>query len=221
MGILQNQTWMTTLLLAINVAVFLLETFDQLQINGDFHIGPRVLLDYGASYTPLINAGDYWRLWSPMFVHLNPFHLVFNMATLLFVGPLIEREVGPVRLLCAYLLSGLAGNLLSYVMLPEVASAGASTSLFGLTVYAALLLPRARRLLMVILAANLLVNLVEPTVDIYGHLGGLAGGALLAVLMFDVDELDRVRIPSWLRSSVALTLTTVLFMVTLFYDYLP
>ncbi len=211
----------TTLLLAVNIGVYLFETFSQLQYGNIFSINPLVLIKYGASYVPFINAGDYWRLWTPMFVHVSPIHLGLNMVTLYLVGPVVEQKIGSIRMGCVYLLSGLAGNFVSFLFSQNTVSAGASTSLFGLIAYAALITPSARQRLASILIVNLAFNLIDPSVNIYGHLGGLIGGVLLAALFFDIDEIDFVRVPSWLRTTFAVGLTLVLFTWTIFNDYLP
>lgn len=216
-----NFAIITTLLLAVNIGVYLFETFSQIQYGNIFSINPLVLIKYGASYVPFINAGDYWRLWTPMFVHVSPIHLGLNMVTLYLVGPVVEQKIGSIRMGCVYLLSGLAGNFVSFLFSQNTVSAGASTSLFGLIVYAALITPSARQRLASILVVNLAFNLIDPSVNIYGHLGGLIGGVLLAALFFDIDEIDFVRVPSWIRTTFAVGLTLVLFTWTIFNDYLP
>ena len=209
----------TYILLVINLVIYGLETWSQLQWGGFFNINSEVLVRYGASYPPLINDGEYWRLWTPMFVHLSPIHMVMNMGTLWLVGRLVEQAVGPIRMVCVYVLCGLAGNLLSFMMLPNVVSAGASTSLFGLIVYAALLIRPARRQMIAVIGVNLLYNLMDREIDIFGHLGGLIGGIALALLFLDVAEFSAMRVPAWVRSTMAVGLTGCLLGLTIICSY--
>ena len=114
----------TTLLVVINVALFLLETRDGGSSN------TRVALKYGAQYGPYVRKGQYYRLFVSMFLHFGAYHLLFNLYALSVLGPAVEYVCGPAAFLGIYLLSGLAGNILTYVVEKrtgrERISAGAS-----------------------------------------------------------------------------------------------
>jgi rhomboid protease GluP len=66
----------TTILIIINIGIFLLETKDGGSTNRD------VALKYGAQYQPLIRQGQYYRLFTAMFLHFGVYHLLFNMYAL-------------------------------------------------------------------------------------------------------------------------------------------
>jgi membrane associated rhomboid family serine protease len=57
------------------------------------------------------------------------------------------------------------------------------------------------------LGINLIFTFSIPGISIGGHLGGLAGGALAALLMFDLR--DRVRLPVWAPQVLAVGLGVV------------
>lgn len=100
----------TTILIIINVGIFLLETKDGGSTNRD------VALKYGAQYQPLIRQGQYYRLFTAMFLHFGIYHLLFNMYALSEIGPAVDYVCGPVIFLIVYLGAGLAGNIATMVL---------------------------------------------------------------------------------------------------------
>ena len=59
----------------------------------------RHMMDCGAAYAPLIESGEYYRLFTSMFLHFGIQHLINNMLLLLFLGDYLERAVGKIRYL--------------------------------------------------------------------------------------------------------------------------
>ena len=116
---------MTIMLIVINIAMYLLMTVAGGSTN------PNILIEFGAKDNALIAAGQIWRLFTPMFLHIGFQHIVLNMVTLYFLGMQIEYLFGPWRFLVIYLVSGICGNIASFAFTPAI-SAGASTALFGL-----------------------------------------------------------------------------------------
>ena len=159
----------------------------------------RHMMDCGAAYAPLIESGEYYRLFTSMFLHFGIQHLINNMLLLLFLGDYLERAVGKIRYLVIYLGGGLVGNLCSYLHelslmktgeAPAV-SAGASGAIFS-AVGAMLVLLAFRkgrledltfRRMAVMAVLSLLVGFQSSNVDNFAHIGGfLAGAVLMAVL---------------------------------------
>ena len=105
-----------------------------LEILGDT-TNSRFMVDHGAMYTPMVMEGQYWRLFSSMFLHFGFEHLAYNMFSLFFLGDILESIVGPVRYLIIYLIGGLGGNLVSFYMSIQSESykisAGASGAIFA------------------------------------------------------------------------------------------
>jgi membrane associated rhomboid family serine protease len=168
----------TKALIAINVGVYLLELAAGGEINGT---GNRIYLE-GVLFGPLVAAGDWWRLFTSMFLHYGPIHLAFNMLALWWFGSAVEGVLGRGRYLLLYIVSGLAGSAGALLFSPESPTVGASGALFGI-LGAALVLERQRTYVfgggaLGIIALNLVFTFAIPGISIGGHLGGLVGGAL-------------------------------------------
>ena len=72
------------------------------------------MLQHGAMYVPyLIKNGEYYRLFTSMFLHFGYDHLFNNMVVLVAMGWNLELEIGKIKFLIVYFISGLAGNILS------------------------------------------------------------------------------------------------------------
>ena len=181
----------TILLAAANVIVFFYLTFQGMTEDGAF------MLEHGAMYVPsVLGSGEYYRLFSSMFMHFGFEHLVNNMVMLLVIGFTLEREIGTIKFLIIYLFSGLGGNLLSAVwdmMSGSFAvSAGASGAVFGIV--GALLYVAIRnrgrigdvsgRGLAFMVILSLYYGFTSGGVDNFAHIGGLLSGFILSVLLY-------------------------------------
>lgn len=175
----------TCLFVALNCLVFLLMYI----VSGGAVEDARLLIQFGALYPPLIHwdLGQSYRLLSAMFVHIGFMHFFSNTLTIYFLGQQIERLYGSVRFFFIYLLAGLMGNLFCLVFSPEVIVAGASTSIYGLFTILVVLrwlpnpyLQHLGQSYLPLLVMNLVFSLA-PGVSLAGHLGGLVGGACLAL----------------------------------------
>jgi rhomboid protease GluP len=172
-------------LLALNVAIFglmLAWGMDPMQpaIDG--------LIQWGANYGPKTTQGEWWRMFTCMFLHIGVLHLLFNMLALWNVGSFMERLLGSTGFLVLYLLAGLLGSVASVAWNPFVVSAGASGAIFGL--YGGLLaflmrhramqqhafLATLRTNTLAFLGYNLVYGFIQQGIDMAAHLGGLAGG---------------------------------------------
>lgn len=80
-------------------------------------------------------AGEYWRLVTPLFLHFNVLHLVFNALWTWELGGSIERIQGAGRLLGLVLLTGLVSNLVQYHYQPDIIFGGMSGVIYGLLGY--------------------------------------------------------------------------------------
>ena len=63
-----------------------------------------------SSRTRLLLQGEYWRLFTALFLHAGFLHLAFNLFALYVLGPPLERSIGTIRFLACYLISGLASS---------------------------------------------------------------------------------------------------------------
>lgn len=146
------------------------------------------LIRLGAKVNELIVMGDWYRLFTPMFLHIGITHLLFNGLIIYFLGIQLEMVFGHWRFFVLYVLSALAGNAASFAFNPAV-SAGASTALFGLfgsTLVLGKLFPgnpqigAMARNFSLLIVLNLVFGLFSTGIDMAGHVGGLIGGYLLA-----------------------------------------
>jgi rhomboid protease GluP len=174
----------TYVLLALIILVFLAMTAAGGSEN------PRVLILFGANVNSLIAAGQVWRLFTSMFLHIGYLHLFFNGYALYIFGIQVERLYGSPRFLAIYLLAGLYGSLASFAFGPPGLSAGASGALFGLLGAMLAFFRRHRETfgtwgrrqlvnLLVLAGINLVISITVPGIDILAHLGGLVSGAVL------------------------------------------
>ncbi len=181
----------TVLLTIINVVVFSLLTLQGMTEDGMF------LLEHGAMYVPrVIQDGEYYRFFTSLFLHFGFEHLMNNMVTLVLIGWNLESEIGKVKFLLIYILSGLGGNFLSawYEVLKDdySISAGASGAIFG--VIGALLYVTMRnrgrigevsgRRLAFMIIISLYYGFTSSGVDNLAHIGGLVTGFAAGVLLY-------------------------------------
>ncbi len=199
----------TFVLIAINVAVYLIETVN----SGSLNIDSRTLVNMGAMFSQVVKSpADLYRLVTPMFLHVNLMHLLFNMAALYSVGVMLESFLGRFNYLLLYFIGGITGNLVSFAADALtgnfVVSAGASTSIFGLFVAAAMLGvlsngPKGQRAALLqyskgflgVIIINIVYTLTMPSISISGHLGGAIGGL---IGMFIIPS-SNLRVPNLVR----------------------
>ncbi|MCL2171204.1 MAG: rhomboid family intramembrane serine protease [Defluviitaleaceae bacterium] len=90
------------------------------------------LVRFGAIERGLVMThGQYWRLLTPIFVHIGIMHLLFNLGSLLIFGTRAERYFGHVKFLIIYIITGVAGNIAMIATADQTVGAGASGSIFG------------------------------------------------------------------------------------------
>lgn len=174
---------------AINIGIWLLMTLAGGSENS------AVLVQFGANFSPLVAAGEYWRLFTANFLHVGLVHLLFNSYALYVLGPEMEALFGPARFVVIYLLSGLSGSIASFGLRDGVSlSAGASTAIFGIVGAMTAFFARNRQRFgergrrrlgnyLAIAGVNLVLGLSVPGLDTIGHLGGFVGGLLLGWLL--------------------------------------
>lgn len=172
-------------LVAINVLVFL-----AMVITGVGAVSPdtQALLRWGGTYAPSITRGEWWRLFTAMFVHAGVIHLLFNMVALLNIGAVVERMVGRVPFVVLYLLSGVGGSIASVYWHPLAVGVGASGAIFGLygglggfLLRAPESLPRhivasLRSSAVGFVLYNTVFGFTQANIDMVAHFGGLAAG---------------------------------------------
>ncbi len=184
-----DQPIVTYAILAITIAIGLFQMVGGAQGAA---ITNLLMLDKAA-----VARGEYWRLLTVVLVHAGLLHLAFNMYALYLVGPMVERIYGRTQYLLMYVLSGIAGSVLSYIFLSENA-VGASGAIFGLfgVVFIAYrvhnpLLGRGADALARQIGFLIVFNLVLDLgligggvgIDIFAHIGGLIAGVWLGLIL--------------------------------------
>ncbi len=158
---------------------------------------------WGANDIHGVSDGEVWRLLASVFLHADLLHISLNMLALFGLGRLCEAVFGPSRFLALFLLTGLAGALLSFLgrvpLMDQVGvaslSVGASGAVFGMmgagVVYGKRfgrkLPPPLRQVfwrgLMPWIVLNIFIGITLPRIDNLGHFGGLISGAILAMVL--------------------------------------
>ena len=188
------QALVTWAIIAINVIVFVVD--GALSGGSGFSLagGSGPLSAAGYVYGPAVANGEWWRLITGAFLHLGLLHIGFNMYALWLFGPIIEQMYGHVEFGVIYLLCALGGNVLTILAAPNVPALGASGAIFGLFGLGfivsrrrhLLLGPQARAMLSrigMLLVLNLIITFSVPFISWTGHVGGLAVGAVIGLLL--------------------------------------
>ncbi len=198
----------TYLLMAINIAVYVWMVAN--------HVDPKTpsdyaLLHYGANEPWLVLHSEWYRLLTATFVHVGLLHIAGNMWCLWNLGILGEPLVGPYAMIAIYMLTGIAGNLLSmawnvthFAIFHDASylmqiGAGASGAVFGIAGILIVLLSnrklpfpweelqRLRSSVVKFAAINLVIGLstlvinVGIRIDNFAHIGGFVSGMALGV----------------------------------------
>ncbi|MDN7246547.1 rhomboid family intramembrane serine protease [Planococcus shenhongbingii] len=158
------------------------------------------IFSFGVGSNFLINAGEWWRFFTPMFLHGGIMHLLFNMFSLFLFGPELERLTGKVRFITIYVLSGFFGTLVTYFLQPlDYLHVGASGAIFGIFgAFAALLyygrraLPQLRQIILPIIVISIIMTFLTPNVNATAHIAGMITGFLIGLSYFHPK-----RIVSW------------------------
>ena len=189
----------TPILIYINVFILLL-----MMLTGISPIDPQAssLLIWGGNFRGYVVDGEYWRLFTYMFLHGGLAHLAGNVFALLFIGLHLEPLLGKARYLSAYILTGIIAGVASMLMHGHSVGVGASGAIFGLYgVFLALLTTplikgvlrqTLSRSLMFFIVYSLLMGLQGNT-DNAAHVGGLVSGMIIGY--FYINGLKKPQAP--------------------------
>ncbi|MBP3040194.1 rhomboid family intramembrane serine protease [Bacillaceae bacterium Marseille-Q3522] len=140
-----------------------------------------------------IREGEIWRLLTPIFLHNNFMHMLFNSFSIVLFAPSLERMLGKWRFLLVYIGTGIFANLATLLLKPatyvHVGSSGAIFGLFGF--YLSILLLRKyvisrnnSQFLVMIIAISFIMTFLQPNINVTAHFFGLISGFLFGVLFF-------------------------------------
>ncbi|MFF0201086.1 rhomboid family intramembrane serine protease [Streptomyces sp. NPDC005017] len=176
----------TKILIGINLAVFIAvqvsdELLARLVLIGSWPPAPWMP-------TEGVAEGEWYRLLTSAFTHQEFWHIGFNLLNLWLLGSQVEATLGRARYLTLYLVSGLAGSTVAYLLeSPTTATLGASGAVFGLFGAYGVLMRRQNYDLrpMVLLLAISMIFAFSPgsNVSWQAHLGGLVAGVVITYAM--------------------------------------
>ena len=214
----------TSILLILITLVFVV----MFVLRGFSYAEEQTIFEFGAVFSPaiIINPVQIWRLFSAIFVHIGLEHFVVNVVTLYFIGQQAEDIFGSRNFFLLYVMSGLMGNVFVFFFSPDSLSAGASTALFGLFASIVTLqyvvrdsyIQQLGQSYMTLIVVNIIFSFM-PGISLSGHLGGLIGGILCAVIL-PVKESSNTFKPAqrWLALFCYLALAALLIFLGFHYS---
>jgi rhomboid protease GluP len=178
---------LTYSIIGINIVVYI---FSAVLSQNIADMDMQTLVDMGALYGPYtVLKGEWWRLFTAMFLHGGMTHILMNMFSLYLIGRGVEIYFEKKAYVSIYLFSGLLGGLASLYMHPQSVGIGASGAIFG--VFGALagfflahrdkIATESKAFMKdfgIVLGLNLVLGLSMPSIDVSAHIGGLIVGVI-------------------------------------------
>ncbi|MGM9876026.1 MAG: rhomboid family intramembrane serine protease [Bacilli bacterium] len=204
----------TYIIIAICILLYII-----MEIFGNGSTNNITLLKFGANLDVLVKNGEYYRLFTSIFLHIGIMHLLCNMYSLYIIGREVESLFGKVKYIIIFILSGIFGSILSIAFSHNVISAGASGAIFGLLGallyfgmhYRTYLGEALVRSIIPILIINLIIGFLSPGIDMAAHIGGFVGGILVSMMVGIPDK-------SKTKDIINGTILTIIYL--LFISYL-
>jgi membrane associated rhomboid family serine protease len=178
----------TYVLIGLNVIAFVAQVMAGGGGAASLEGGGELIRDGGLNAYAVDVQGEWWRVVTSGFLHAGPLHLLLNMFALYILGSLLEPAVGTARFIGIYVVSLLAGSCGALLLDPNELTVGASGAVFGLMA-GGFVMARRRGLedlasqIGLYVVINLVFTFSVPNISVGGHLGGLAGGALAALVV--------------------------------------
>lgn len=122
--LLLKRMLVTVTLIAASILITLFTSFGRNELTLHFLM-----------YIPYVVEGELWRLITPIFIHFNLIHIVFNLLWLLDLGQAIETRRGSLHLIVLVIVTAIAGNLGEYLWSGPVRFGGMSGVVYGLLGY--------------------------------------------------------------------------------------
>ncbi len=186
-----SKPYMTIFMIIINIIVFII-----LESMGDTN-DAGFMLDHGAIYPDkIIYEEEYWRFFTATFMHFGFQHIMNNMIMLGVSGKILEDAMGHIKFTILYIFAGIGGSILSFMQMYNsgeyAVSAGASGAIFG--IIGALLWVIIRNKgqfeditgkgIILVIGLSMYYGLTTGGVDNWGHVGGLASGFIIGIILY-------------------------------------
>lgn len=207
-----KQPIVTYIIIAICIILFIL-----MELSGG-STNSQVLLKYGANLDVLVKNGEYYRLFTCIFLHIGIMHLLCNVYSLYIIGREVENLFGKVKYIIIFILSGIFGSIMSLAFTHNTISAGASGAIFGLLGallyfgmhYRTYLGEAIKRSIIPIIVVNLIIGFFAEGIDLAAHIGGLVGGVLVAMMVGVPDK-------SKTKDIINGTILTIIYLIFISY----
>ncbi|KAJ3452315.1 rhomboid-like protein [Anaeramoeba flamelloides] len=207
------------------IEIILNNGMESIAVNPWFGPSQDVLIRLGAKYGPPMKNGEYWRFVTPIFLHVGIFHFIMNIVFQWKVGTELEKFTGTKRMAILYIFSGIGGNLMSVVFLPDLVSVGASSSLYGLVGVLIIdlfqnwkTIPNPKKELLklsIMIFVSLGIGLL-PAIDNFAHVGGMIFGMLIGIILLPNIEFGFAR---KFLVLISIILTLLLYFVGIYFFY--
>ena len=202
----------TYIIMAICIILFIL-----MELSGG-STNSQTLLKYGANLDVLVKNGEYYRLFTCIFLHIGIMHLLCNMYSLYIIGREVENLFGKIKYIIIFILSGIFGSIMSLAFTHNTISAGASGAIFGLLGallyfgmhYRTYLGEAIKRSIIPIIVVNLIIGFFAEGIDLAAHIGGLVGGVLVAMMVGVPDK-------SKTKDIINGTILTIIYLIFISY----
>lgn len=184
-------------LVIINLLLWLIIDIFHLQIG-------YTIYNLGIGHNISVYHGEYWRLVTPIFLHGGLGHVLFNSFALVLFGPALEQMLGKTKFIFAYFITGIAGNIGTYVIdpvsiTPHLGASGAIYGLFGIYIFMTLfrkdLIDSGNaQIVTVIFVIGLVMTFIQPNINIAAHIFGFLGGfAIGPVILKNTEPFSMAR----------------------------
>lgn len=207
-----KQPIVTYIIMAICIILFIL-----MELSGG-STNSQTLLKYGANLDVLVKNGEYYRLFTCIFLHIGIMHLLCNLYSLYVIGREVENLFGKIKYIIIFILSGIFGSIMSLAFTHNTISAGASGAIFGLLGallyfgmhYRTYLGEAIKRSIIPIIVVNLIIGFFAEGIDLAAHIGGLVGGVLVAMVVGVPDK-------SKAKDIINGTILTIIYLIFISY----
>lgn len=184
-----NTITLTLLLVTTNIIIYFFLQF--------FNYGiyfQETLLNGAINRYAVLNGGEYYRLISAIFLHVNYMHLAGNMLGLYIYGSRVEKILGKSAFLIVYFFSGIVGSIASCIVTEN--SVGASGAIFGLLGSVAAISFKTRKtihglspyVIAILSISAILSGFMLESINNYAHFGGFAAGFFISFLFIDTNQ---------------------------------
>ncbi|XP_039143010.1 RHOMBOID-like protein 9, chloroplastic [Dioscorea cayenensis subsp. rotundata] len=204
--------WLISILAAINIGVFLFEIASPIRDSDIEHLSLPLI--YGAKINKLILDGEWWRLFTPMFLHSGFLHVCLGCWVLLSFAPQVCRGYGLLTFFLIYVLGGVCGNLTSFIHTPELTVCGTGPTFaiigawFVYQIQNKAVIPESVTESMLgkaVIATTLSFVLSNfERIDDWTHLGAMFSGIIFGFLTCPSLQLDNVSPKTTQKEGIAL-----------------